>query len=136
VAGESQFPVNVPVDREPALGVLRNYLPESVRPQAISITTKGARAVAPGPDHDRRRDEGSAPGYGAWSARKSASCSWQAGEPREKGNRRGRAQAYCVKALRDLEQRLAREEERSHREFAAKPGKDASGLCASTTTGE
>ncbi len=41
----------------------------------------------------------------------------QAGKPQKKGNRRGPAYAYNVKALRDQEQQLARQAERNYASF-------------------
>ena len=41
----------------------------------------------------------------------------QAGKPQAKGNRRGPAYAYNVKALRDQEMRIAEQAERSYEQF-------------------
>ena len=43
----------------------------------------------------------------------------QAGQPQKKGNRRGPAYAYNVKALRDQEMRVARHAEQAYEHFVA-----------------
>ncbi len=50
-------------------------------------------------------------------ANKTRAMELQAGKPQEKGNRRGPAYAYNVKALRDQEQQLAEQAERNYARF-------------------
>jgi transposase len=50
-----------------------------------------------------------------WSPTRPAPWNFQAGHPQNKGNRRGPAYAYNVKALRDQEQQLAQQAERNSR---------------------
>ena len=52
-------------------------------------------------------------------ANKTRAMELQAGRPQKKGNRRGPAYAYNVKALRDQEMRLAEQAERSYERFVA-----------------
>ena len=50
-------------------------------------------------------------------ANKTRAMELQAGQPQKKGNRRGPAYAYNVKALRDQEQQLAQQAERNYARF-------------------
>ena len=50
-------------------------------------------------------------------ANKTRAMELQAGRPQRKGNRRGPAYAYNVKALRDQEQQLAEQAERNYARF-------------------
>ena len=50
-------------------------------------------------------------------ANKTRAMELQAGKPQKKGNRRGPAYAYNVKALRDQEQQLAEQAERNYARF-------------------
>ena len=50
-------------------------------------------------------------------ANKTRAMELQAGKPQKKGDRRGPAYAYNVKALRDREQQLAQQAERNHPRF-------------------
>ena len=50
-------------------------------------------------------------------ANKTRAMELQAGRPQKKGNRRGPAYAYNIKALRDQEQQLAQQAERSYARF-------------------
>ena len=61
-------------------------------------------------------------------ANKTRAMELQAGKPAAKGNRRGPAYAYNVKALRDQEMRVAEQAERSYEQFVTnwkpRPSKD------------
>jgi len=61
-------------------------------------------------------------------ANKRRAMELQAGRPQQKGNRRGAAYAYNIKALRDQEMQLAKQAERSYEHFVAqwkpRPPKD------------
>ncbi|MGE3159731.1 MAG: IS110 family transposase [Xanthobacteraceae bacterium] len=61
-------------------------------------------------------------------ANKKRAMELQAGRPQQKGNRRGTAYAYNIKALRDQEMQLAKQAERSYEQFVSqwksRPPKD------------
>jgi transposase len=52
-------------------------------------------------------------------ANKKRSLELQAGQPAKKGNRRGSAYAYNVKALRTQEMTVAKQAERAHEQFVS-----------------
>ena len=68
--------------------------------------------------HGLTKDEDYLWGRGQpWSPTRPAPWNFQAGRPQNKGNRRGPAYAYNVKALRDQEQQLAQQAERNSARF-------------------
>ena len=74
-------------------------------------------------------------GAPALVANKTRAMELQAGKPQKKGNRRGPAYAYNVKALRDQEMQIAEQAERNYDRFVARwktrpPAKE----CASAST--
>ena len=83
---------------------------------AVAVARKLDRALLAHADQGSRTTSGRGPSL---VAHKRRAMELQAGRPQKKGNARGPAYAYNVKALRDQEARIAEQAEKGYEQFVA-----------------